>query len=78
MVARSTPRSTNTGGAEQHQVVADYPEQEIDVLLDNPSTHKPKRDQWLARRNKVSSILPRPMLLAQPGRDLVLDPRPQP
>ncbi len=31
------------------RLVADYPEQEIHVVLDNLSTHKPKRDQWLAR-----------------------------
>jgi transposase len=34
-------------------VVADYPDQEIHVILDNLSTHKPKRDQWLARHHKV-------------------------
>jgi hypothetical protein len=25
----------------------DYPEQEIHVILDNLSTHKPKGDRWL-------------------------------
>jgi transposase len=34
-------------------VVADYPEREIHVILDNLSTHKPKRDLWLARHPKV-------------------------
>jgi transposase len=34
-------------------VVADYPDQEIHVILDNLSTHKPKRDQWLARHQNV-------------------------
>jgi transposase len=34
-------------------VVADYPEQEIHVILDNLSTHKPKRDVWLARHKNV-------------------------
>ena len=34
-------------------VVADYPDQEIHVVLDNLSTHKPKRDQWLARHRNV-------------------------
>ncbi len=34
-------------------LVADYPEQEIHVILDNLSTHKPKRDQWLARHKNV-------------------------
>jgi transposase len=33
--------------------IADYPDQEIHVILDNLSTHKPKRDQWLARRKNV-------------------------
>jgi transposase len=36
-----------------NQVVADYPEQEIHVVLDNLRTHKPKRDQWLARHKNV-------------------------
>jgi transposase len=34
-------------------VVADYPDQEIHVVLDNLSTHKPKRDAWLARHKNV-------------------------
>jgi transposase len=34
-------------------VVADYPDQEIHVILDNLSTHKPKRDRWLARHRNV-------------------------
>jgi transposase len=34
-------------------VVADYPDQEIHVVLDNLRTHKPKRDQWLACRKNV-------------------------
>jgi hypothetical protein len=34
-------------------VVADYPGQEIHVVLDNLSTHKPKRDAWLARHKNV-------------------------
>jgi transposase len=36
-----------------NEVVADYPDQEIHVILDNLSTHKPKRDQWLARHKNV-------------------------
>ena len=36
-----------------NQIVADYPEQEIHVILDNLSTHKPKRDAWLARHKNV-------------------------
>lgn len=34
-------------------VVADYPEQEIHVILDNLNTHKPKHDRWLARHETV-------------------------
>ncbi len=29
--------------------MSDYPDREIHVILDNLSTHKPKRDLWLAR-----------------------------
>lgn len=36
-----------------NKVVADYPDREIHVILDNLSTHKPKRDMWLARHPKV-------------------------
>jgi transposase len=36
-----------------NEVVADYPDQEIHVILDNLSTPKPKRDQWLARHQNV-------------------------
>ena len=36
-----------------NEVVADYPDQEIHVVLDNLKTHKPKRDQWLARHKNV-------------------------
>ena len=36
-----------------NRVVADYPDQEIHVVLDNLKTHKPKRDLWLARHNNV-------------------------
>jgi transposase len=36
-----------------NEIVADYPGQEIHVVLDNLSTHKPKRDAWLARRKNV-------------------------
>ena len=34
-------------------VVADYPDREIRVILDSLSTHKPKRDPWLARHPNV-------------------------
>lgn len=36
-----------------NEVVASYPDQEIHVILDNFSTHKPKRDGWLARHQNV-------------------------
>lgn len=36
-----------------NKVVADYPDRETHVILDNLSTHKPKRDLWLARHPTV-------------------------
>ncbi len=36
-----------------NQVIAEYPDQDIHVILDNLSTHKPKRDHWLARHSNV-------------------------
>jgi transposase len=36
-----------------NQVVTEYPDREIHVILDNLSTHKPKRDLWLARHPNV-------------------------
>ena len=36
-----------------NDVVADYPHREIHVVLDNLSSHKPKRDRWLARHPHV-------------------------
>ena len=36
-----------------NQVVARHPGKEIHVILDNLSTHKPKRDMWLARHPNV-------------------------
>ena len=36
-----------------NEVIADYPEQEIHVILDNLNTHKPKRDRWLAKHENV-------------------------
>jgi len=36
-----------------NEVVAAYPSQEIHVVLDNLSTHKPKHDAWLARHPNV-------------------------
>jgi transposase len=34
-------------------IVADYPDKEIHVILDNLNTHKPKRDMWLKRHKNV-------------------------
>jgi DDE superfamily endonuclease len=36
-----------------NRVVADYPDREIHVVLDNLKTPKPKRDLWLARHKNV-------------------------
>lgn len=36
-----------------NQMVADYPDRELHVILDNLSTHKPKHDRWLARHPLV-------------------------
>jgi transposase len=36
-----------------NEVVSEYPDQEIHVVLDNLNTHKPKHDRWLARHKKV-------------------------
>ncbi len=36
-----------------NQVVAQYPERELHVILDNLSTHKPKHDRWLTKHPLV-------------------------
>ena len=36
-----------------NEVIADCPEREIHVILDNLNTHKPKHDGWLARHPSV-------------------------
>jgi transposase len=36
-----------------NQVVAQYPEIELHVILDNLNTHKPKHDRWLAKHPMV-------------------------
>lgn len=36
-----------------NDLVAQYPDREVHVILDNLSTHKPKRDMWLARHRNV-------------------------
>lgn len=36
-----------------NEVVAQYPGQEVHVVLDNLNTHKPKQDAWLARHPNV-------------------------
>jgi len=37
-----------------NSVIAEYPNKEIHVILDNLKTHKPKHDRWLARHKNVS------------------------
>jgi transposase len=37
-----------------NEVVAEYPDREIHVILDNLSTHKPKRDRWRTRHPRVN------------------------
>jgi transposase len=36
-----------------NEVIANYPDREIHVIMDNLSTHQPKRDGWLARHKNV-------------------------
>jgi len=36
-----------------NRLLAQHPDREIHVILDNLSTHKPKRDQWLKRHRNV-------------------------
>jgi transposase len=36
-----------------NQVVAQYPDQELHVILDNLNTHKPKHDRWLAKHPQI-------------------------
>jgi transposase len=36
-----------------NQVVAQYPEKELHIILDNLNTHKPKHDRWLAKHPAV-------------------------
>lgn len=36
-----------------NEVASAHPAQELHVILDNPNTHKPKHDRWLARRKNV-------------------------
>lgn len=37
-----------------NSVIAEYPNKEIHVILDNLRTHKPKHDRWLPRHKNVS------------------------
>jgi transposase len=36
-----------------NEIVAEYPGQEIHVIMDNLKTHKPKRDRWMKRHPKI-------------------------
>ncbi len=42
-----------------NELVADYPDQEIHVILDNLNTHKPKIDRWLPKHLNVHFYLTR-------------------
>jgi DDE superfamily endonuclease len=57
-----------------NRVVKQYEGKEIHVILDNLSTHKPKRDLWLARHPNVHPLHADPYVMAEPDRNLVLDP----
>ena len=58
-----------------NDIVAAHPDTAIHVVLDNLNTHKPKNDRWLKRHPNVHFPLHADTgLLAQPGRNLVLDP----
>ena len=45
-----------------NRLLAQHPGREIHVILDNLSTHKPKRDQWLKRHRNVHFHFTRRML----------------
>jgi transposase len=36
-----------------NEIVAEHPDEEIHVIMDNLNTHKPKRDHWIKRHPKV-------------------------
>jgi hypothetical protein len=51
-------------------VIAHHPDREIHVILNNLSTHKPKRDLWLARHKTMHARewgLPYPFSLSMAG-----------
>jgi DDE superfamily endonuclease len=57
-----------------NDIVAAWPDKAIHVVLDNLNTHKPKNDRWLKRHPNVTfHFTAVPGLMAQPGRDLVLN-----
>ena len=60
-----------------NRVVADYPEQEIHVVLDNLDPQAQARSLAGPAQERPLPLHPDPRVLAQPGRDLVLDPRAQ-
>jgi DDE superfamily endonuclease len=58
-----------------NQIVAARPEREIPLVLDNLSTHKPKRDLWLTRHKNVHfHDTPTRASWLKPDRNLVLHP----
>jgi len=42
-----------------NEVIDDYPDQEIHVILDNLNTPKPTHDGWLARPKKMCAFTAR-------------------
>jgi len=36
-----------------NEIVAEYPNRKIHVVLDNLNTHKPKQDRWLKRHPNI-------------------------
>ena len=53
LVGEDSRKERKVARAVTNQIVAAYPEREIHVVLDNLSTHKPKRDVWLKRHKTV-------------------------
>lgn len=55
-----------------NNVTAAFPGRTFDVILDNLNTHK-KNEPWLKATRTCNFISPDKRVLAQSGRDLVLD-----
>jgi hypothetical protein len=57
-----------------NRVVKQYEGKEIHVILDNLSTHRPKRDLWVAASERAFPLHPDTYVMAELDRNLVLDP----